>query len=124
MIRIKGKNYNLSVRKTLDYLNLVSFVGELPMPEEGKPLTGEQLKTDHVIKAQTIYDSIKATYSNYSNLRKIFARKYKKLLLNGVVFILDNSDPFELNLAFQNIMEMEGSKKKATIAEGSRSAEM
>ncbi len=116
IVFIKHKGYRLSKRKAIEVNNLAEFAQSLSMPEGETTLSAETLKNSLIISSQIILDSIKATYKNFSFIKKIFAFRYRRLLAAGVFPILDNLTPEDMGIARRNIAEMEDSKKKVVEA--------
>lgn len=95
---IKGKKYILSPRKTKDVLDLV----------EASKNQEENNLSSFIIMAQVICDSSKATYKNLSFLKKIFTKRI------SLKYLLVNLSAQEIQDYFNEVIELEGGKKKMT----------
>jgi hypothetical protein len=96
---INEKEYILSPRKTKDVLDLVEACKNLE----------ESNSSSFVIMAQVICGSLKVTYKKLPFFRRIFSRKVT------LKYLLANLSTLEISNAFNEVIELEGGKKKVVV---------
>lgn len=134
MIKVNGKKLTLSKRKASDTLALIEYCRTLDLPDNIEPqeLSGEQLKSYTLVTAQTVSDSLKATYMNMNIKRSGFwgmilnwyydkkKTAYLPFVENGALYLLDNCEAEDLGEAFNEVISLENIKKKVVPAKVNR----
>jgi hypothetical protein len=95
-MKINGKDYELSPRKAKDVLDLT----EACKDQEESNLSG------FVVMTQVICDSLKATRQGLPFLKRLFTKKIT------VKHLLAQLSTLDISNAFNEIVELEGGKKK------------
>jgi hypothetical protein len=107
MIIIKGESFELSPRKAKDVLNLVEAVKNME----------ENEITSISAMCQMINDSLKASAAKISWYQIIKKYKYNKFVKGAVEYILANLSVIEVYAYYNEILELEGGKKKVVEQE-------
>lgn len=95
-MEINGKKYELSARKAKDVLNLQ----EACKNQDESDLSG------FIVMAKVICDSLKSTRERMPFYKRIFIKKIT------VKYLLAKLSTLEIAVAFNDIAEIEGGKKK------------
>ena len=109
---INKKSYILSPRRAADVLDLAAAC-------EKQDAVNDQTNT--IIIAQLISDSLKATGLKINIFKRL---KYRRFIKGDAKFILASLNLKELFDAWNEVLELEGGKKKVVPAKESQSVEM
>jgi hypothetical protein len=130
-MKINGSSYKLSKRKAGDILALINYSSTIDLPTDIKAeeLSPEQIINHISVMAQTISDSLKATYMNlekvnwFMKLINNFRKKKYRIFFDGqgASYLLENCDSDTLRIAYEEVLELDNIKKKADLKKGNLS---